>query len=199
MKLLFLMVVILLVLQSLLPKMSNGDVIITCLIFIFMMTHMGTLVLPSVVLMAVFHSFVYPTIYHLTSSDIVILTTYVRHLMPVKIYVHLSVRVQQETCLYCFGFIPTYACVGPQVSRNSPKVHNHPTFMNKLPNHHWESLLWLMRRAEESFKSIADHKVISHIHHAKTAVPFKTFATTNHKSNSAKFFGGIAFGNNVFL
>jgi hypothetical protein len=51
-----------------------------------------------------------------------------------------------------FGFIPTYACVGPQVSRNSPKVHNHPTFMNKLPNHHWESLLWLMRRAEESFK-----------------------------------------------
>ena len=92
-------VVILLVLQSLLPKMSNGDVI-TCLIFILMMTHMGTLVLPSVVLMAaVFHSFVYPTIYHLTSSDIVILTTYVRHLMPVKIYVHLSVGATRNMSL----------------------------------------------------------------------------------------------------
>ena len=93
------MVVILLVLQSLLPKMSNGDVIITCLIFIFMMTHMGTLVLPSVVLMAVFHSFVYPAIYHLTSSDIVILKTYVRHLMPVKIYVHLSVGATRNMSL----------------------------------------------------------------------------------------------------
>ena len=94
---------------------------------------------------------------------------------------------------------PRYVCVGPQVSRNSPKVHDHPSFMDKLPRHHWESLLWLMRRAEESFKTIADHQVISHIHHAKDAVPFKTFSTSNHKSNSAKFFGGIAFGTNVFL
>jgi hypothetical protein len=43
---------------------------------------------------------------------------------------------------------PCYACVGPQVSRNSLKVHDHPSFMNKLPMHHWESLLWLMRRVE---------------------------------------------------
>ena len=55
-----------------------------------------------------------------------------------------------------FGKPPRYACVGPQVSRNSQKVHDHPSFMDKLPSHHWESLLWLMRRAEESFKTIAD-------------------------------------------
>ena len=67
------------------------------------------------------------------------------------------------------------------------------------PTHHWESLLWLMHRAEESFKTIADHQVISHNHHAKNAVPFKTFSTSNPKSTSPKFFGGIAFGTNVFL
>ena len=98
-----------------------------------------------------------------------------------------------------FGRTPRYACVGPQVSRNSQKVLDYPSFMNKLPSHHWESLLWLMRRAEESFKDIADHQVLSHIHHAKNAVPFKTFTTTNSQSASAKFFGGIAFGSNVFL
>ena len=78
-------------------------------------------------------------------------------------------------------------------------IHEHPSFTKKLPSHHWESLLWLMRRAEESFKTIADHQVISHIHHAKKAVHFKTFTTTNPKSSSAKFLGGIAFGANVFL
>ena len=56
-----------------------------------------------------------------------------------------------------------------------------------------------MRRAEESFKSIADHQVISHLHHAKNAVPFKTFTPSNINSTSSKFFGGIAFGTNVFL
>ena len=56
-----------------------------------------------------------------------------------------------------------------------------------------------MRRAEESFKTIADHQVISHINHAKNAVPFKTFTASNPKSNHAKFFGGMGFGTNVFL
>ena len=98
-----------------------------------------------------------------------------------------------------FGKTPRYACVGPQVSQNSQKVHNYPSFMQKLPSHHWESLLWLMQCAEELFMTIANHQVISHIHHAKKAVPFKTFTTSNTQSNSSKFFGGIAFGTNVFL
>jgi len=109
------------------------------------------------------------------------------------------IRSNKKRVFTDFGKPVRYACVGPQVSRNSPSVHNHPSFMDKLPMHHWESLLWLMRRAEESFKTIADHQVISHIHHAKNAVPFKTFTTINPQSNSAKFFGGIAFGSNVFL
>jgi len=97
------------------------------------------------------------------------------------------------------GKPPRYACIGPQASRTTPMIHEHPSFTQKLPSHHWESLLWLMRRAEECFKTIADHQVISHIHHAKKAVPFKTFTSTNPKSSSAKFLGGIAFGTNVFL
>jgi len=105
-----------------------------------------------------------------------------------------------KKCVFTdLGKPPWYACVGPQVSRNSQKVQDHPSFMDQLPTHHWESLLWLMHRAEESFKTIADHQVISHNHHAKNAVPFKTFSTSNPKSTSPKFFGGIAFGTNVFL
>ncbi len=70
-----------------------------------------------------------------------------------------------------------------------PITLEHPTW----------ALLWLMRRAEEAYKDIADHQVLSHIHHAKNAVPFKTFATTDPQQASSKFFGGIAFGSNVFL
>jgi hypothetical protein len=36
-------------------------------------------------------------------------------------------------------------------------------FIDKLSSHHWDSLLWLMRCAEECFKTIADHKVIRHL------------------------------------
>ena len=59
-----------------------------------------------------------------------------------------------------------------------------------------------MKRAEISFCSFADHCcVLSHLHHAKKLVPFKTFSTTVDKSStlSSDFFGGIAFGTNVFL
>lgn len=109
-------------------------------------------------------------------------------------------RRSDKKCVFTdFGKTPRYACVGPQVSRNSQKVLDYPAFMNKLPSQHWRALLWLMRRAEEAYKDIADHQVISHIHHAKKAVPFKTFTTTDPQQASAKFFGGIAFGSNVFL
>jgi hypothetical protein len=72
-----------------------------------------------------------------------------------------------------------YECVGPQASRNSQKVLDNPPFMDKLSSHHWDSLLWLMRHAEECFKKIADHQVISHLYHAKKVVPFKTFSATS--------------------
>ena len=169
--------------------------------FMFKMTYDGTLVSPSAVLMAVFHLFVYPTILPLTSLENV-------KCGLGKIYKALNAgenlrtplcRSNKKRVFTDFGKPIRYACVGPQASRNSQTIHDHPSFMDELPTCHWESLLWLMRRAEESFKTIADHKVISHLHHAKNAVPFKTFTTTNPKSTSAKFFGGIAFGTNVFL
>jgi hypothetical protein len=58
-----------------------------------------------------------------------------------------------------------------------------------------------MKRAETSFCSFADHCVISHLHHAKKLNPFKTFSSTVDKTSalSSDFFGGIAFGTDVFL
>ena len=97
-----------------------------------------------------------------------------------------------------YGKRVSYACVGPQVSRNSNRVLSHPPYMDALPDAHWRSLVWMMKCAERSFCSIADHTVLSHIHHAKKVVPFKTFKSSNDNYN-AWFFGGIAFGTNVFL
>jgi hypothetical protein len=65
--------------------------------------------------------------------------------------------------------------------------------MDKLSNYYWDSILWLMRRAEECFKTIADHQVISHLYHAKRS------ATSQSSISSSKFYGGITFGTNVFL
>ena len=92
-------------------------------------------------------------------------------------------------------------CVGPQLSRNSNTVLNNPPFVDALPQRQWEQLVWLMKCAETSFRSLADHCVISHLHYAKKLVPFKPFTSTVDKSStfSSDFFGGIAFGSNVFL
>ena len=104
-KILFLMVVIFLVLQSLLSRPSNGD-IITCPISILKMTYAGTSVLPSAVLMAVSHSFVYPAIPQLTSLDVVVSITYTRHFEPVKISVHLSVGATRNVSLLILASSP---------------------------------------------------------------------------------------------
>jgi hypothetical protein len=47
---------------------------------------------------------------------------------------------------------------------------------------------------------IADHQVISHLHHAKKVVLFKTLSdTSNGSCSSSKYNGDIAIGTNVFL
>ncbi len=58
-----------------------------------------------------------------------------------------------------------------------------------------------MKCAETSFCAFADHCVISHLHHEKKLVPVKTFSSTGDDSSTflSIFFGGIAFGTNVFL
>ena len=96
----------------------------------------------------------------------------------------------------------SYACVGPQPSRNSNTVRSHPPFMQALPECHWQSLVWLMKCAKDSFRIPGNHRVISHLVHAKKLVPFNTF-TSGIRDNSSKFnaqiFSGIGFGTNVFL
>ena len=100
-----------------------------------------------------------------------------------------------------YGKQVTSTCVGPQPSRISNTILDSSSFVNALPQPQWEKLVWLMKHAETAFCSFADHCVISHLHHAKKLVPFKTFSSIVDKSSalSYEFFGGIAFGTNVFL
>jgi hypothetical protein len=74
--------------------------------------------------------------------------------------------------------------------------------MDALPDAHWRSLVWMMKCAERCFRMIADHTVVSHLHHAKRVVPFKRFKSSKTDCSEqfeSNFFGGIAFGTNVFL
>jgi hypothetical protein len=96
-------------------------------------------------------------------------------------------RSEKKRVFTDLGKTPRYACVGPQVSRNCQEVLDYPAFMKYLPLHHWRASLWLMRQAEEAYKDMTDHQVISHIHHAKNAVPFKTFATSDPQQSSTSF------------
>ena len=50
-----------------------------------------------------------------------------------------------------YGKRLSYACVGPQPSRNSQTVSTQPPFMNALSDSHWRSLVWMMKRSEMSF------------------------------------------------
>jgi hypothetical protein len=80
------------------------------------------------------------------------------------------------------------------------EVFDYAPLLEKLPKHHWDSLVWLMQCAEMCFEVIADHQVISHLHHAKKVVPFKTMSdTSNGSHSSSKYYGGIDIGTIVFL
>ena len=110
------------------------------------------------------------------------------------------IRSKKKHIFTDYGKQVTYACVRPQVSRNSQNVLNYAPFLEKLPKHHWDSLVWLMQCAEMCCEMIADHQVISHLHHAKKVVPSKTMSdTSNGSCSSSKYNGGSVFGTNVFL
>lgn len=69
------------------------------------------------------------------------------------------------------------------------------------PECHQKSLVWMMKRADDSFCVIADHRVIRYLFHAKKMVLFKTFTSgigDNHSKFNAQFFGGIGFGTNNY-
>ena len=91
-------------------------------------------------------------------------------------------------------------CTGVQVSRNSQEVLDSAPFLDKLQVNHWKELRWVMCWAENCFKYIGNHDVISHICTAKALLEFKTMSIPSDDSSSAaKYFGGLAFGCNVFL
>ena len=99
----------------------------------------------------------------------------------------------KRKCVFTdYGKRVMYTCVGNQVLRNSPQVLDQAPFMDKVKSHHLYALMWMMRRAELCFEQIANHQVISHVHHARSLVPFKTMS-------GSKYYGGMAFGCNVFL
>ena len=99
-----------------------------------------------------------------------------------------------------YGTKVMYTCAGVQVSRNSKMVHEAAPYMEALPKLHWRVLMRSMKMAERCFEEIGDSVVLSHVHHAKSVVPFQTMKLphTNHTS-PLKYYGGIAFGCNVFL
>ena len=93
-----------------------------------------------------------------------------------------------------------YTCAGVQVSQKNREVLDAAPWMKELPLCHWKVLMKLMRRVECYFEEISDHQVLSHLYHAKKIVPFKTMALpSSDKVPGLKYFGGMAFGCNVFL
>ncbi len=109
-------------------------------------------------------------------------------------------RSNQKHIFGDYGTKVMYTCAGVQVSRCSRMVFESAPFMEKLPRNHWRVLMGLMTMAEHCFEEVADSAVLSHVHHAHNVVPFQTMKSPhgNHTS-PLKYYGGIAFGCNVFL
>ncbi len=110
------------------------------------------------------------------------------------------VRSDRKRIFGDYGTKVIYTCAGVQVSRRRKKVLEAAPFMEKLPSLHWRVLMHSMKMAECRFEAIGESVVLSHIHHAKTAVSFQTMKLPHaHLTSPLKYYGGIAFGCNVFL
>ncbi len=110
------------------------------------------------------------------------------------------VRSDRKRIFGDYGTKVMYTCTGVQVSRHSKRVLEAAPYMETLPRLHWRVLMCSMIMAERCFEAIVDSVVLSHIHHAKSAVPFQTMKLPHTNLTSPlKYYGGIAFGCNVFL
>jgi hypothetical protein len=109
------------------------------------------------------------------------------------------VRSDRKRIFGDYGERVMATCAGVLVSRNSREVLDYAPFMENLPREHWRVLMSLMRCAEYAFEEIAEHQVISHIVHAKKVVPFKTMNMPGSTQSQLKYYGGLAFGCNLFL
>lgn len=95
------------------------------------------------------------------------------------------------------GGTPFSCAVGVQVLRTGGVVESSPCFAS-LSTAHWKVLLRMTRRAEVALESFADTSLLHQLSMAKKVVPFMTMSTPNMNDN-VKYFGAIAFGENVFL
>jgi hypothetical protein len=110
------------------------------------------------------------------------------------------VRSDRKRIFGNYGTKVMYTCAGVQVSRRSKMVLEAAPYMETLPRLHWRVLMRSMIMAERCFEAIGDSVVLSHIHHAKSAAPFQTMKLPhNNLTSPLKYYGGIAFGCNVFL
>ena len=75
------------------------------------------------------------------------------------------------------------------MSRNGSEVLNCNSFMQNLPKRQWATLMKLMQKTEDCFEHLADSEVISHIHHAKDVVPFKTMNSPFDSTKSLNYYG----------
>lgn len=101
--------------------------------------------------------------------------------------------------VYCDGDdggAPMYSCLGVLASRTGG-VDDMKKCYSSLSRQHWRVLMKMTTRAEAAFESFADTCVIHQLMKAKEHVPFKTM-TSPHSITSAKYFGAMAFGRNVF-
>jgi hypothetical protein len=84
------------------------------------------------------------------------------------------VRSDRKRIFGDYGTKVMYTCTGVQVSRRSKMVLEAAPYMETLQRLHWRVLMHSMIMTEHCFETIGDSVVLSHIHHAKSAVPFQT-------------------------
>jgi hypothetical protein len=83
------------------------------------------------------------------------------------------VRSDQKRIFGDYGTKVMYTCAGVQVSRHSCMVLEAAPYIENLPRKHCIVLMRLMTMAERCFEKVVDSAVLSHVHNAKNAVPFK--------------------------
>ena len=102
-----------------------------------------------------------------------------------------------------------YNTLGVRPNRAGKGVIDLDAWTHAIDRNHWCNVMMMVRRAELVFESFAPDEVLQHIKSAKDIVPFRTMRAptpttdAHHPSTKSippsKYFGGIAFGCNVFL
>lgn len=112
-------------------------------------------------------------------------------------------RGKKKTVFGDVGVRVKYKCIGVRPSMNSSEVIQFPSWSEKLGSKHWSNIMRLVGYVESVFEASVDRNVLLHISAARQVVKFKTMSAPQFDVPipipSAKYFGGVAFGKNVFL